>query len=244
MDSQSISSDEHSGVVHRHHDETRHHFTEILDEIRNGMVEMGSLVVENARRLGVAMAENRLDLVPVVIAADDEIDRRYAELERLTFETLARQQPVAKDLRFLVSSTRILYELERSGDLVVNLAYVLNNLHGLPDSPQLRGLLDRLLTASCDLFAESITLLGEMDENAGERLDAEDDVVDDLVSAFYQEIGRERDEIGLEAGIALTRAGRFLERIADHGVNIGENTTYIVTAEFPGETHLALRDEG
>jgi phosphate uptake regulator len=93
------------------------------------------------------------------------------------------------------------------------------------------------------LFSRSITALSEMNAVAGEQLDAEDDLVDDLVSAFHQEIGRERDDIGLEAGIALTRMGRFLERIADHGVNIGENTTYIVTAKFPGDTHLAIRDE-
>jgi phosphate transport system protein len=243
MDTQSTPNPDATGVVHEPHDETRHHFSEILDEIKNGMVEMGSLVVENARRVGVAMVENRLDLVPVVIAADDEVNQRYAELERMTFETLARQQPVAKDLRFLVSATRILYELERTGDLVVNLAFTIDELHGFPDAPHLKGLLERLVAASSGLFARSITALGEMDENAGERLDAEDDEVDDLVAAFYQEIGRQRDEIGLEAGIALNRMGRFLERIADHGVNIGENTTYIVTAEFPGDTHLSLRAE-
>ena len=243
MDTQGTGGTESAGVVHGPHDETRHHFTEILDEIKNGMVEMGSLVVENARRVGVAMVENRLELVPIVIAADEEVNQRYAELERKTFETLARQQPVAKDLRFLVSATRILYELERSGDLVVNLAYILDRIHGFPDSPHLRSLLDRLVEASCDLFTRSITALGDMDGEAGERLDAEDDVVDDLVEAFYEEIGREREEIGLEAGIALNRMGRFLERIADHGVNIGENTTYIVTAEFPGDTHLSLRDD-
>lgn len=232
-----------AGVVHRQHDESRHHFTEILDELRAGMVEMGALVVENGRRAGLAIVENRLELIADVVAADEEINQRYAELERLTFETLARQQPVARDLRFLVSATRILYELERSGDLVVNLVNVLDRIHGFPDSPQLRNMLDRLVEEATSLFSRSITALSEMDAVAGERLDDEDDVVDDLVSAFYQEIGRERDEIGLEAGIALTRMGRFLERIADHGVNIGENTTYIVTAEFPGDTHLAIRDE-
>jgi len=231
------------GVAHRQHDESRHHFTEILDELRAGMVEMGSLVIENARRAGIAIVENRLDLIAEVVAADDEINRRYAELERLTFETLARQQPVAGDLRFLVSSTRILYELERSGDLVVNLVNVLDRIHGFPDSPQLRNMLDRLVEEVTGLFSRSITAWSELDAVAGERLDAEDDVIDDLVAAFYQEIGRERDDIGLEAGIALTRMGRFLERIADHGVNIGGNTTYVVTAEFPGDTHLALRDE-
>jgi len=230
-------------LVHREHDESRHHFTEILGEIRDGMVEMGFLVVENARRAGLAMVEGRLDLIPEVVEADGEVNQRYAELERLTFETLARQQPVARDLRFLVSATRILYELERSGDLVVNLVNVLDRINGFPDSAHLRSLLDRLVDESVQLLTRAITALGEMDAAAGERLDAEDDVVDDLVGQFYQEIGRERGDIGLEAGIALTRMGRFLERIADHGVNIGENVTYVVTAEFPGDTHLTIRDE-
>lgn len=234
---------ESSGVPHRHHDESRHHFTEVLGEIRDGIVEMGSLVIENARRAGLAIVENRLELIPEVVGADEEINQRYAELERLTFETLARQQPVAGDLRFLVSSTRILYELERSGDLVVNLVNVLDRIHGFPESAHLRGMLERLVTEASALFARAITAFSQMDAVVGEALDAEDDVVDDLVSAFYAEIGRERDEIGLEAGIALTRMGRFLERIADHAVNIGGNTTYIVTAEFPGDTHLAIRDE-
>lgn len=226
-----------------HHEQTRHHFTDTLDEIRRGMVEMGSLIVENARRAGLAIVDSRLDLVPGVIAADDEVDQRYLELERLTFETLARQQPVARDLRFLVSATRILYELERSGDLVVNLMNVLDRIHAFPDSPHLRNLLERLVHESSGLFARSIASLGDMDAAAGERLDVEDDVVDDLVAAFYQQIGRESEAIGLEAGIALTRMGRFLERIADHGVNIGEHTTYIVTAEFPNESHLPLSED-
>jgi phosphate transport system protein len=213
--------------------ELRHHFSDTLDEIRVGMVQMGNLIAENARRAGVAMVENRLDLIPEVVAADDEVDRRYQQLEHLAFETLARQQPVARDLRFLVSATRILYELERSGDLVVNLANVLDRIHGFPASPHLRNLLEQLVEASVDLFAKSITVLGDMDADAGEQLDVEDDVVDDLVARFYHDIGRESESIGLEAGIALTRIGRFLERIADHGVNIGEHTTYIVTSEFP-----------
>ena len=102
-------------------EEARHHFSDTLDEIRHGIAEMGALIVENARRAGLAITENRTDLVPVVQAGDEPINSRYAYLEKLTFETIARQQPVAGDLRFLVSATRILYELERSGDLVVNL---------------------------------------------------------------------------------------------------------------------------
>ena len=234
---------EQTGVTHRHHDESRHHFTETLDEISDGMVEMGALVIDNARRAGMAIVENRLDLVDEIIAADEEINTRYAALEQLTYETLARQQPVARDLRFLVSATRILYELERSGDLVVNLAHAFDRINGFPDSPHLRGMLERLVMESTGVLSKAITALGALDAEAGEALEAEDDVVDDLVAAFYKEVGKERNDLSLEVGIALTRMGRFLERIADHGVNIGENTAYIVTAEFPGDTHLSLRED-
>lgn len=214
-------------------DETRRHFDEILTDIREGIVEMGALVVENARRAGIAITENRLEFIPVVQDADEEVNRRYLELERLTFETLALQQPVAGDLRFLVSATRILYELERSGDLVVNIVNVLERINGFPDSQHLRSLVERLVEASTSLFSRSLNVFLVMDSDAGELLDKEDDVVDNLVAEFYEQIGKESDDIGLEAGIALTRMGRFLERIADHGVNIGEHTTYIVTSEFP-----------
>ncbi len=225
-----------------HHEETRHHFTDTLAEIRTGIVEMGALIVDNAKRAGLAITENRMDLTPVVVAADDEINDRYAHLEKLTFETMARQQPVAGDLRFLVSATRILYELERSGDLVVNLVNAHERIHGFPDSPHLRNLLERLVEASTDLFSRSMHVFEVMDAEAGGRLDDEDDVVDDLVAEFYRQIGRESDDIGLEAGIALTRMGRFLERIADHGVNVGEHTTYIVTSEFPHAANASQLD--
>jgi len=216
-----------------HHDETRQHFDDVLTEIRTGIVEMGALIVDNARRAGLAIAENQMDLIPVVQQADEEVNQRYAHLEKLTFETMALQGPVARDLRFLVSATRILYELERSGDLVVNLVNAHERINGFPDSPHLRTLLERLVEASTELFEKSMAIFADMDAEAGRLLDDEDDVVDDIVAEFYRQIGKESEDIGLEAGIALTRMGRFLERIADHGVNVGEHTTYIVTSTFP-----------
>jgi phosphate transport system protein len=225
------------------HEDIRHHFDVLLEDIRHGMVEMGSLVIENVRRAGHAMVENRTDMVEEVRAADVEVNSRYASLEKKVFETLARQQPVARDLRFLVSATRILYELERSGDLAVNCANSMARQDGFPNTPKLIGLLDQLVKAAAQVFAHGIDAIHEMDPRAGYTLETEDDVVDDLVGRYYNEIGRRSEEIGLENAIAMSRVGRFLERIADHAVNIGENITYIVTAEFPGDTHAALSDE-
>ncbi len=219
-------------------------FHERLQQIQRGMVTMASLVAENVALAGEAMRDRRLDLVDSVHEADLEVNRMYAELERDTFETLALQQPVARDLRFLVASSRILYELERSGDLAVNCAKMLERQHGFPGVPRLMSTLDRLVETTVRVFRMGIDAIADMDPAAGPRLDEADDEVDNVVSLFYTEIGRAAENIGLETAIAMSRVGRFLERIADHAVNIAENVTYIVTAQFPDDTHVALRDEG
>ena len=224
-------------------EDVRPGFHDTLAEIQQGMVTMASLVAENVALAGEAMRDRRLDLVDRVKAADADVNAMYARLEARTFETLARQQPVARDLRFLVATTRILYELERSGDLAVNCVKMLEREHGFPGVPRLMSTLDRLVDATVRVFRMGIDVVAELDPEGGPRLDEADDEVDDIVSLFYTEIGRAAENIGLETAIAMSRVGRFLERIADHAVNMAENVTYVVTAEFPDDTHIALRDE-
>lgn len=224
-------------------EEARTHFSEQLGGIRKGLVELGSLVTENLRVAGEAMLEGRIDLIPLVRAAEDEIDRRFTDLEKRVFETMALQQPVASDLRFLVAATRILYEQERSGDLVVNCVNMLQREEGFPDVPRIRGLLTRAVDASARVFAMSVDAIADADANAGDEIDRADDEVDELISQLYAEIGKQADTIGLQTAIALTRVGRFLERIGDHGVNIGENVTYMETARLPEQgDHITPSD--
>lgn len=214
------------------HGEIRRRFEESLDAIREGMIRMGTLVAENTRRAGTVLLDDHTE-ADAVFAADDEVDRLYAQLEHETFATLARQQPVAIDLRFLVAATRILYELERSGDLAVNCVKAYRRVGGFPESPRLRSILARLVENSTGLFEKGVTAIAEMDERSGPRLAQEDDLVDATVAEFYAAIGQESEEIGLDTAIELSRIGRYLERIADHAVNVAENITYIVTARFP-----------
>ena len=185
------------------------------------------------------MVEGRLDLMATVRAVDDRVDQMYLDAEKLTFETLARQQPVAGDLRFLVAATRILYELERSGDLAYNCMRLMERLNGFPQHPTITPLLEATITASCKVFARGINALAELTPTAGVLLDEADDEVDDLVSEFYTTVGRHSAEVGLETAIGLSRAGRFLERIADHAVNIGEHVTYAVRGDLPRAGHVA-----
>ena len=214
-------------------DETRQSFHELLEQVRRDTIALGALVLENTRRTAEALLENRLDLAQQVVDADDEIDERYVELEHRVFEILARQQPVARDLRFLVSITRILYEIERSGDLAVNCAKGLLRRDGYTMPPEIHSILARMSRATVDLFASALDAFGEMDAGAGTRLDQEDDVIDDLVGDFYGALATNANGIGLDLAIEVSRLGRYFERIADHAVNVGEHITFIVTGEFP-----------
>jgi phosphate transport system protein len=120
---------------------------------------------------------------------------------------------------------------------------MMQRLNGFPQHPAITPLLEATVAASCKVFARGIDALADLSPDAGARLDADDDEVDDLVSQFYTMVGRHSTEIGLEVAIGLSRVGRFLERIADHAVNIGEHVTYVVTAELPGAGHGAVADE-
>jgi phosphate transport system protein len=218
---------------HSPHSEIRHRFEAELAEIKRGSVHLGSMVLENAGQLYEALLENRLDLAQQVIDADDDIDRTYIDLERRVFRVIALQQPVASDLRFLVSITRVLHEIERSGDLVVNGAKGILRQQGYRLSDQLQGVLARLCRAAIDMFAGGVASLADMDPSAGPRLDREDDVVDTLVSDFYTLLTTESDGKPIDTAIELSRVGRYLERFADHAVNIGEHVAFIVTGVFP-----------
>jgi phosphate transport system protein len=216
-------------------DDTRHHFQDILDGVRRDTIALGALVLENTQRTAAALLENELEMARAVIAADDEIDRRYVELEHRVFEILARQQPVAGDLRFLVSITRMLYEIERSGDLAVNCAKGLIRRDGYTLPADVQSLLARMSRKTVELFASALEAVSTMEAGAGERLDAEDDAVDDLVGEFYSAIASSATGLGLDLAIELSRIGRYFERIADHAVNLGEHITFIVTGSFPEE---------
>jgi phosphate transport system protein len=221
----------------------RHQFDETLSEVLQGTVELGALVLENVRRATEALLENDLELAEKAIAADNEVDEKYVALEQGVFEIMARQQPVAGDLRFLISSTRVLYEIERSGDLAVNIAKGLIRRDGYTLPASIHGIVARMGRAAAELFADSLDALANLDPEAAPRLDTQDDEVDDLVTDLYASVARSSDDIGFDVAMEQSRVGRYLERIADHGVNIAEHVTFTVTGAFPDHQPAATRDE-
>lgn len=215
--------------------EIRKHFGEQLEEIHARLVELGDMVLANVRHAGDVLLENRLDEIDAVRAADQPINQRYEELDEQIFQMLALQQPVASDLRFLVVSTRTLYEMERSGDLAVNIVKQLGRIDGIPADPTLHAVLGRLLDAASHMFQRGIEAIATMDPDIGRGADSEDEVTDRITSELFAAVTARQDEIGLEPSVALFYIGRFLERIADHGVNMAQNITFAVDAHFPDD---------
>jgi len=213
--------------------ELRHHFDDELEAIRTSLADMGTMVVSNIRHAGVVVSENRLDEVEAVKAADWPINDRYQTLEADVFQILALQQPVARDLRFLVAATRILYEMERSGDLAVNLVKHLDRIDGIPEDAALHSVLVHLIDAATRMFSRGVEAIATMDAGIGIGADAEDEETDRLTSELFSAVTERQDDLGLETAVTLFYIGRFLERIADHGVNIAQNITFVVNARFP-----------
>ena len=213
--------------------EIRTHFEEQMDEIQVRLVDMATMVLANTRRAGDVILENRFDEVEAVMAADTPINDEYIVLEEKVFQILALQQPVASDLRFLVSATRLLYEIERSGDLAVNIVKQMKRIDGIPSDPVIHSLVARLIDAATTMFARGIEALATMDPEIGVAAEREDQATDELTAELFTAVTARQADIGLEASVALFYIGRFLERIADHGVNMAQNVTFTVTAEFP-----------
>ena len=216
-----------------HEIELRHHFDDELDDIRSSLVDLGTMVLSNLRLCGDVVTENHLAAVDTVVANDLPINEKYHQLEEKVFQILALQQPVASDLRFLVAATRILYEMERSGDLAVNVAKQVGRLDGIPSDAVIESVLGRLVDASATMFARGIEAVATMDPAIGVAAEQEDEATDDFTAELFSTVTARQDDLGLESAVALFYIGRFFERIADHGVNIAQNITFVVTASFP-----------
>ena len=214
-------------------EETRFH--DLLNELRSGLVEMGSLSLEIIRHSGEMLLENRMGEVATIQDSDERIDELFADLNWRVYEGLSLRQPVvARDLRFFIAASRILYEIQRSAKLAVNIATTIDRVDGIPDSPQVLTHLEAVVEVSTAIFEQGIEALASMDPAIGEQAALQDDRADDLTVQFFRSVTAQQDTLGLDVAVALFYVGRFLERIADHGVVIAENVTFAVSGESPG----------
>jgi phosphate transport system protein len=214
--------------------ETRKVFHEELDHLRADIVRLAALAGESIQAGTSSLLDFDLTAAEAVVAGDKVLDDLTHSIEERTCLLLARQQPMAVDLRMLVTTLRIIHELERIGDLMVNVAKGARRLYPGPLDPKIRGIIDRMrkqATAQLQLASDTFA---EGDPAKASALADMDDVMDDLQKELYRTIfaSGAHDEAEVQRAVQVALLGRYFERIADHAVNIGERVNYMVTGTF------------
>ncbi len=215
--------------------EIRRAFTEELETIETTLAQMGALVVDSINRVTEVLLELDHEGAQAVIDADDELDLLAVELEERVYKVMALQNPVATDLRLLVAGVKLASEIERSGDLVTNIAKGSMRMVGLDLDRELRALVVGMADQAAFLFQEAVASLLDRDADRADSLHAADDVLDELHARFVQQVFTSHDagSLDVQQAVQLCLVARFYERLGDHAVNVGERVHFVVTGWMP-----------
>jgi phosphate transport system protein len=211
-------------------------YHEELDSIGDGLVEMARLVGSAIGRATTAILDADLKLAESVIEADQKVDTLQQDLEARAIALLARQQPVATDLRIVVTSLRMSADLERSGDLaqhVAKLARLRFPHRAVPHD--LHATILEMGQLAQRLMAKAAEVLVTKDIDLALQLERDDDAMDLLHRTLFTHLIDERWKHGIETAVDVTLLGRYYERFADHAVEVANRTVYLVTGEHAGE---------
>lgn len=214
-----------------------------LEALREGLVRLGAMTAETVGMGTAVLLDRDLAGAQRLIDGDDAIDELSLELEEECFRVLALQAPMAGDLRMLLTTLRIVSELERSADLMVNVCKASRRVYDVDFTPKLRGLLDAMGVEAAFLIRAAIDAFVDSDTSLAAALDDIDDRLDDLQVTYVEAIfeAHQTDDLSLRTAVQLALIGRYYERIGDHAVNIGERVIYMVTGWLP-ESNAAARN--
>lgn len=207
-------------------------YHEELDSITEALVDLGNLVASAMGRATAALLDADLQLAEGVIAGDQAVDDRYHEIEERAFDLFARQQPVATDLRILVTSLRMVADIERAGDLALHVAKVARRRYPLSAIPaELRSTILEMGQVAERIMVKAGDVIARRDVALAYELEGDDDRMDDLHRKLFSTLLGEGWEGGVESAIDITLVGRYYERFADHAVSVARRVVYLVTGE-------------
>lgn len=214
--------------------ETRKAFHEELEEIGKDVVRLGALAAQSVEAGTDAFLDADLSAAERLVSDDRALDDLMRSIESRTYLLLARQQPMAVDLRMLVTVLRIIHELERVGDLMVNVAKAARRLYPYQLDPRIRGLVHRMREQAIAQLNVALEAFARRDPARAAALADMDDAMDDLQKDLFRVIFHSNadDEAALQRAVQIALVGRYFERIADHAVNTGERVAFMVTGEF------------
>jgi phosphate transport system protein len=211
---------------------TREHLESEEGEIRDAILRMGSLVAERIIAAIVALEQHDADGALAVITSDEDINTLQREISTLISRTIATQQPVARDLRFLLTLDHVAYDLERMGDHASSVAkqarklapdaLVQGNVH-LPD-------MGRMVA---NQVRDVLGAVVEIDEERAKAVAKRDDDVDDLYHRIFDEtlVLMRADPANVDPGARVLFAAHYLERVGDRVTNIAEDVVFLATGQ-------------
>ena len=206
---------------------------EELDTLHASLSEEHQLVLRALRGSINSLRENDPELADEVIAFDDEVDSLYLAIEQGIESLLARQTPVAVDLRFVLAVLHSNLHLERMADLCVTIAKLTKLAHGLPPDATLIEGFDEMASRAEEMIRVALDSFSDRDVAGAESLVELDELIDRAnrrVAKHILELGGDPER--REWGLRMLLISRCLERIGDHAVDIGEQVAYLVTGEF------------
>lgn len=222
-------------------DEIRKQFHLALDLVKADVVHLGALAIETVPRATAALLSGDLTAAQVVIDNDDVIDTKSISIEEECLRLLALQQPIARDLRAVMTAIKLNWDLERSADLAVNICKAIRRIYGVDLPPSVRGVIEQMSEEAFRLTRLAVDSYMDVDVSLAAALDDMDDRLDSLQVELMRVIFEAHDTQGLQlqTAVQLALIGRYYERIGDHAVNMGERVQYLVTGWLPEHTGAA-----
>ena len=208
-------------------------FQQELREVQEGLVGLAGLVADSIDKATRAFNESNVSLAEEVIADDDHIDQETVALDELAITILARQQPVARDLRIVVSALRISASLERMGDMSTHIAQLAR--YRFPDKvvpKSLRTTFAELGELDVKIARKLTELLRTEDVRLAEEIRNDDDKIDALHLQVFDKVLGETWKGETVDTVDATLASRYHERFADHAVSIAKKVQYLATGDW------------
>ena len=208
-------------------------FQDELDSVSQTLFELSVMVSDSMAKATRALMTKDLSLAEEVITFDEKIDTVQHDLDARIIDIIARQQPVASDLRALVTALRMSADLERMGDLAHHVAKVVRLRHpaaAVPD--QLMSLIESMGVTAEKIAAKTGVVISTRDTVLAAQVEKDDDEMDLLHRQLIAVLIAPTWVHGVETAIDLTLLGRYYERYADHAVSVARRVIFLVTGKF------------
>lgn len=211
---------------------TRQSYNQELESLRQDILKMGTQVELAIGQAVTSLTKQDLEMANLVMAGDDDIDQLESEIEDKCMLLIARQQPLARDLRIIGTGLKITTDLERVGDHAFDIAKITLSI---AKQPLIKPLVDipRMSEMAQKMLRDSLNAYINLDITLAEQVCADDDAVDELYHQTFRELltYMMEDPTNIKQATQLLFVARYLERVADHATNIGEWVIYLVTGQ-------------